>query len=361
MRWLQKIKDRIRSNMVKMVYSDTIRQLNMFRWINFVLAIVTFMMTVLNIITKETVLAAITFIYGIMCLLNLILMKYYKKQRHLIYLIFSFETFILVTFFLITGIPNGFSALWICLIPSFALIVFGVKYGMIYSSIIFIELIILFWFPLGKHYLIYQYTNEFMLRFPFFYLACLVIDLCVETLRAKTQKLLLVSELRYKYLYCHDALTGVYNRYGFNNKIKEQYQKISFDKIGYLMLDIDNFKSINDQYGHQAGDEVLKMVVSIMKNTFCEHTIYCRWGGEEFTAFLHCQHDYLLYAEKLRQNIEKAQFNYGGHLIKVTVSIGICIAPSMNQQEFKKLEKVADECLYQAKHKGKNCVVSRII
>ena len=130
------------------------------------------------------------------------------------------------------------------------------------------------------------------------------------------------------------------------------------DRVGYLILDIDNFKTVNDQYGHQAGDEILKMILKIMKETFCEHTIYCRWGGEEFTAFLHCQHDYLEYVEKLRHNIDKAVLCYGDHNIHVTVSIGLCVAKNMSQHELRKLELLSDDCLYKAKQGGKNKVVS---
>lgn len=354
------IKKRINNNIIKMVYNDEIRKMYMLKWLNISLFFIALMMTIVNIFTQEVILGMATFLYSVLCFINLILMKYHSKKGITIFL-FSMETMILLTFFLISGIPNGFSALWICLIPSFALIVFGKKQGFIYSVIVFIELIFLFWFPLGKQLLMYQYTNEFMLRFPFFYFACLLIDIFVETIRAKTQKLLLESEERYKYLYRHDALTGLYNRYGFNLKMKKILKRECFDRVGYLILDIDDFKAINDQYGHQVGDEILKMIVKIMKDSFCEHTIYCRWGGEEFTAFLHCQHDYLEYAEKLRHNIEKSLLRCDDHDIYVTVSIGLCIANHWDKHEMRELEILSDDCLYEAKKSGKNRVVSCIV
>lgn len=354
---MKDIRKRIDNNIVKMVYNDEIRKMFMLKWVNIVLFFVSLMMTIVNIFTQEMILGIVTFIYSVLCLINLIFMRNHTKKR-ITYYLFSIETIVLLTFFLISGIPNGFSALWMCLVPSFALIIFGKQQGFIYSVVIFIELIFLFWCPLGKNLLLFQYTDEFMLRFPFFYLACLLIDIFVETIRAKTQKLLLESEERYKYLYRHDALTGLYNRYGFNLKMKELLKKGYPDRVGYLILDIDNFKTVNDQYGHQAGDEILKMIVKIMKETFCEHTIYCRWGGEEFTAFLHCQHDYLEYVEKLRHNIDKAVLCYGDHNIHVTVSIGLCVAKNMSQHELRKLELLSDDCLYKAKQGGKNKVVS---
>lgn len=358
MAWIKnKIQDMI-AEMHKAIRDDRMRKALMFEWLNILLAIVSFFMTVVNIFTQEYTLMMSTALFSLACIVNIILIKCGKKIKGATYTIFVVETIVLLAFFLITGIPNGFSALWLCLIPSFSLLIFGRKSGTRYSIITFLMLIFLFWFPFGRKLLQYDYTDEFMLRFPFFFAACYLLALFVEIVRAQTQKQLLESEQKYYYLYRHDALTGLYNRYGFNAIVDADYATPQPDKIGMMILDIDDFKHINDQYGHNNGDVVLRGIADIIRKSFCSQTHYCRWGGEEFTVYLHCSHDYEEAAERLRRYVEEAEFRSGDLVMKVTVSVGLCISNSMTDTNAATLVNRADQCLYMAKNKGKNCVVS---
>lgn len=349
-----KIKD-VTNGIYLVIRDDATRKELMFKWLNVLLAFVSFFMTVVNIFTQEYILMISTLAFSIACIVNLLLMR---KRINIIYIIFVIESLILLAFFFISGIPNGFSALWVCLIPSFSLLIFGINSGTKYSFITFLMLLFFFWFPFGKQLLLYQYTNEFMLRFPFLYIACYIIALLVEIVRAQTQKQLLESEQKYFYLYRHDALTGLYNRYGFNAVIDTDYKVTKAEKVAILILDVDDFKHINDQYGHDNGDIVLQGIAEIMRKSFCEQTCYCRWGGEEFTAYFHCEHDYKEIAEKLRSNVEETEFRSGDLVMKVTISIGLCISNTMENVNIATLINKADQCLYKAKDKGKNCVVS---
>ena len=204
----------------------------------------------------------------------------------------------------------------------------------------------------------YHYTDEFMLRFPFLFVACYLLALFIEVIRAQTQKQLLESERKYYYLYRHDALTGLYNRYGFNAVVDADYKNPGPGKVGMMILDIDDFKHINDRYGHNNGDIVLRGIAQIIRRSFCEKTYYCRWGGEEFTVYLHCEHDYKEAAERLRRYVEEAEFRSGELVMKVTVSVGLCISNSMENVNVAMLVNKADQCLYMAKARGKNCVMS---
>lgn len=358
MAWIRiKIKD-IMAGMHEAIRDDIMRKELMFEWLNILLALVSFFMTVVNVFTKEYTLMLSTFIFSVACIGNVVLIKRGKKLKNITYMIFVAETLALLAFFLISGIPNGFSALWMCLIPSFSLLIFGRKSGTSYSIIAFFMILFFFWIPFGRELLRYQYTDEFMLRFPFLYAACYVLALFVEVVRAQTQKQLLESEQKYYYLYRHDALTGLYNRYGFNSLMDANYEKPKQGKVAMMIFDIDNFKHINDQYGHKNGDVVLKGIAEVIEKTFCSQTYYCRWGGEEFTAFLHCEHDYEEVAERLRRYVEEAEFQSGDLVMKVTVSIGLCISDSMENSSIAVLLNKADQCLYMAKDRGKNCVVS---
>ncbi len=356
MDWIKRKADSVTAGIQEAIRDDALRRELMFQWLNILLALVSFFMTVVNVFTKEYTLMVSTFLFSVGCIGNLVLSRRGKRAKSAAYVLFILETVALLAFFLISGIPNGFSALWMCLIPSFSLLIFGRKAGTRYSIFTFLMLLFFFWLPFGRNLLQYHYTSEFMLRFPFFYAACFLLALFVEVIRAQTQKQLLESEQKYLYLSRHDALTGLYNRYGFNDIVDREYRDPKPGKVAVMILDIDDFKCINDRYGHNNGDVVLRGIADILRDAFCHETHFCRWGGEEFTAFLHCGHDYAGAAERLRRRVEEAEFRSGDLRMKVTVSVGLCIAGSMEETTIAKLVNQADQCLYTAKGKGKNQV-----
>ncbi len=358
MAWINVKVKGIMAGMHNAIRDDVMRKELMFEWLNILLALVSFFMTVVNVFTKEYVLMLSTLFFSAACVVNILLIKQGKKIKSSTYMIFVAETIVLLAFFLISGHPNGFSALWMCLIPSFSLLIFGIRSGTRYSIAAFLLILFFFWLPFGKGLLMYHYTDEFMLRFPFFFAACYLLALFVELVRAQTQKQLLESEQKYYYLYRHDALTGLYNRYGFNALVDSDYEKAKPGKAAMMIIDIDDFKHINDKYGHNNGDIVLQGIAEIIRRSFCCHTIYCRWGGEEFTVYMHCDHDYKAAAEKFRRCVEEAEFKSGDLTMKVTVSVGLCVSSSMENTSIATMVNRADQCLYTAKDSGKNRVVS---
>lgn len=358
MNWFKVKLNNTMAGMQEAIRDDNMRKELMFGWLNVLLALVSLIMTEINFFTKEYTLMISTLIFSVACILNVVFIKRDGEKGNIIYAIFSVESIVLLTFFLVSGIPNGFSALWVCLIPSFSLLIFGRKSGTIYSIAVFLMLLFLFWVPFGQKLLLYCYTDEFMLRFPFYYAACFMLALLVEIIRAETQGQLLESEQKYYYLYRHDALTGLYNRYGFNAVVDADYENPKPEKVAVMIIDIDDFKNINDRYGHSNGDIVLKGIAGILEETLCSRTRYCRWGGEEFTVYMHCEHDYYEEAEVVRQSVEKAEFRSGDLVMKVTISIGLCVAGTMESASMATLINQADQCLYKAKAQGKNCVMS---
>jgi len=157
-----------------------------------------------------------------------------------------------------------------------------------------------------------------------------------------------------------DALTGLYNR----RYLEEILPKILASakrkktKIGFLMIDIDYFKKVNDTYGHDAGDSVLKGVSNIVLNTIRESDIAVRFGGEEFLVILtdlQNKEDLLKVAEKIRKIIENSKFTTNKAIIKKTVSIGAALYPEMCNKEWECI-KYADLALYNAKNNGRNKV-----
>lgn len=163
-----------------------------------------------------------------------------------------------------------------------------------------------------------------------------------------------------------DALSQVYNR----RKLLEEADKEAiramryYDHLSVLMIDIDHFKNVNDQYGHLAGDEVIYNVAQTIKNKIRSIDIVGRYGGEEFVAVLsNADRDNALkVAESIRQEIESSKIAYGDDLISVTVSIGLAVVSATNQKAINMMAVInlADQAMYMAKEKGRNQVVDEI-
>ena len=158
-----------------------------------------------------------------------------------------------------------------------------------------------------------------------------------------------------------DPLTGLYNRRHFTSYFNNQ---ISLSKrydfsVGLILFDLDYFKSINDNYGHVAGDYVLSKTASAISKKLRAHEMLARYGGEEF-IILSTEKEaegLKLFAERLRKTIESEIFDYEGHTIRVTASFGCAIV--RKEQIFEEAVEIVDKALYEAKDSGRNMVIVR--
>lgn len=167
-----------------------------------------------------------------------------------------------------------------------------------------------------------------------------------KRLREKTQKLQTMATT--------DMLTKLYNRHMFTElftKLLHKKKRKLEDSMAIAIIDIDNFKSINDFYGHDIGDEVLKSIANLFMTTLRSSDISARWGGEEFILLLtNTEIDKAFYTiEKLRVAVEQTK---QPHDINVTVSLGV--TEVMAEDTLETCFKRADEALYKAKNSGKN-------
>ncbi len=233
----------------------------------------------------------------------------------------------------------------------------GNRRGSRYSSYAFLMIVLIFWTPWGRALLQYDYTDSFKLRFPMIYLAFYLMALFLEAIRARTQTRLVEAERRYQYLYNHDALTGIYNRYGFNERLNQVYADETVGEVALLILDLDLFKNINDTYGHDAGDAVLRLTAETLRRLAGEDAVVCRWGGEEFTVLLwDGKEDPMALAEKIRRELEAASVRTGGRSFRFTASLGVCQVADRSGVTIAQLVKAADSSLYRAKTAGRNRV-----
>lgn len=158
-----------------------------------------------------------------------------------------------------------------------------------------------------------------------------------------------------------DALTGAYNRGAFDNTLQESWQRWQSTGRGFalILLDLDNFKQVNDRLGHTTGDQVLQHVTRILWETLREEDNIFRYGGEEFGILIDGLVDLplvLSIAERLRAALDRELTLNNLVRVRISASIGLVIHPSHGASSQRDLLDIADDAAYQAKRNGKNRV-----
>lgn len=162
-----------------------------------------------------------------------------------------------------------------------------------------------------------------------------------------------------------DPLTGLCNRRYMMEFLNREFQRaIRTDRyLSLVMGDVDHFKSINDAYGHQHGDEVLKTVAQSMRNQLRPYDLAARFGGEEFAVILPATslETAIAAAKRLRTTVSQLSFSEGMRGRQVTISLGVACVSDTNIKSVEDLIREADENLYKAKRNGRNRVEPQAI
>ena len=165
-----------------------------------------------------------------------------------------------------------------------------------------------------------------------------------------------ISQHKLQKLAVTDPLTGLFNRHQLNTVLEQEMARdLRYEKkFGLIIIDIDYFKVINDNYGHDVGDQVLQQVARVLSQSLRDNDTLIRWGGEEFVVIALEVNDNSLInlGNKLRENIESEHYLVTE---KVTVSVGTTMFTKNDTQD--SLISRADKALYQAKGKGRNITV----
>jgi diguanylate cyclase (GGDEF)-like protein len=178
----------------------------------------------------------------------------------------------------------------------------------------------------------------------------------------QTRQQLAVTTKRLEDMAVTDELTGLYNRRFFWEELKDEFARTLRFRLDLscLMIDLDLFKEVNDQYGHHAGDQALKDISQLLKENCREPDTLARFGGEEFIAILP-QTDLkgaLVQAERLRHEVEHHLFMIDSvQAIKLTISVGVAAYPDRRIREVEDLVRIADEGLYSSKQHGRNRII----
>lgn len=154
-----------------------------------------------------------------------------------------------------------------------------------------------------------------------------------------------------------DPLTGLYNRRFLDAALPREFARAEREgkRLAIIMLDLDYFKKVNDQYGHAAGDEVLKALAEVLKKGARESDLICRFGGEEFVAIMPSMsaEQALERVESWRRLLEEKPIVYADFKITITLSAGIAVFPEHGNSA-DQLLGLADEMLYKSKRDGRN-------
>lgn len=156
-----------------------------------------------------------------------------------------------------------------------------------------------------------------------------------------------------------DPLTGLYNRRTMSEHVRKLYEdtQVSQTQFSLIICDIDDFKLVNDTYGHECGDEVLKAISRQLSTLTRGHDFLCRWGGEEFLILLQNIDVEMArtIAERIRGKLADTDIPYQNETIRITMTFGV--ASSGEVESYDDLFKLADHRLYQGKNSGKNVVI----
>ena len=232
----------------------------------------------------------------------------------------------------------------------------------------------------GYYYLNYYMKKQFIIISGLFFLLCIILFLLrvfthselyfiyiigvifsiigfIYTITTSKKHTKLIDELKDEAM--HDGMTGLLNHKFFEKRLDEEIERSNRyeEKITLLFLDLDNFKRINDTYGHQFGDYVLKVTASIIADNVRNIDVVSRYGGEEFSVVLvnADKEDSLNTAERIRKQIE--DFNFCDKKIneRLTISIGMGEFPKDGKNR-EDIIKYSDLRMYMAKRDGRNCI-----
>jgi len=160
-------------------------------------------------------------------------------------------------------------------------------------------------------------------------------------------------------LFIKKKSTKLLNRRAMKTRLEAALEFKKKNNVGFVtaIADIDDFKKINDRYGHDCGDKVLKKVVQIIKQNVRETDYISRWGGDEILILFNRStlNGALTCIERIHKEIANSTFLYNNEVINLSITVGVC--PSENYSYYQDIILEADRRLYDGKHRGKNCVV----
>ncbi len=250
---------------------------------------------------------------------------------------------------------NHRSLLWINIFPPICILTMGLRMGSILYLSFLAVLMMLFFTPL-KNVLTNPIDFGTQLRLLICMTSSFILVACIEYARSRTYKALQNAVMHIGQTSLTDALTGLGNRRYFDKFLEWIMANARRTEQPYaiVLLDIDHFKRVNDTFGHDLGDEVLKHLATELKKQIRTADMLFRWGGEEFVIVMpHCSAvEAEIAAERFRAHIQSTPYSFGSEKLYITISLGIYAG--LESDDIKLPMSIADQCLYKAKSGGRN-------
>ena len=328
-----------------------------------------FCFAILVLYSGATVLGLFDLFMGVLGIANYFVLRKFHNSRMAANVVVVIMTTVVI-YMLGSGGRSGTGLIWIVLYPLVVFPLKGAKKGAVYAVVLLLLTIIVNYF--GRHFGLYDYSkNTEFVKLIFQRMIFIYIAVCLVTYTFVRNRYGLYREI--KRLSMTDALTLLPNRRSINlmidyhislfrrrvYKSKESKDESFNIPFSCILCDIDDFKNVNDTYGHESGDLVLKGFAELLKDTLRGADFVGRWGGEEFLIILGgtTLEQAKLVGKKLLFAVEAHSFTVKGDLsLRLTMSCGIAgFTESLSEMEF---FRDLDSNLYKAKAFGKNCVVA---
>ena len=301
-------------------------------------------------------LAIICGIGGIITIANTLFLK--KSGNHHVACFVTVILMICLTLYLVSsGGAYHTGPLWCFVLPTLIFYALELKLGLI--VLIFYQLSIggLLLTP-NTPFLFTTYDINFVYRFLGSLMSVSILAFAYEYSRQDWQNESNQLNIMLEKLSRTDELTGLINRRDMNQRMNEEVARFKQNRHPFCLIncDIDHFKKINDQHGHDGGDAVLKAISKVLQKNLKEQDKICRWGGEEILILLPATRLEKAYstAERLRHIIEKTPVNYDNAMIEITMSLGV--AEFDGTETLLQCIKASDRRLYRSKETGRNRV-----
>ena len=335
--------------------NDNLQQARVLKLFSLVGASITGCMGLLSLLTNNNTLAVILLVACTIYLIAFFSLKKFNVKVSAIIIIYSL--YLLMFYLVFSGGVAQTGPLWIFIVAPVSVYVLGFRLGLI-NLAIFLGIICIIMF-LPQHLVEHTaYTPEFKLRLILSFLTMTFLSALYEYSSMQFYRNVLELSTKYQQLAMSDPLTKLANRRNASAVLQQEKSRIdrNHEPLSVLLCDLDHFKSVNDKYGHNAGDMVLMELAKVFTDNVRHQDCVARWGGEEFLVILPqtSAEQAGIIAEKIRLSVQNHTIHFLKHQIQVTISIGI--SQLTEDETIDELINNADKCLYQAKTLGRNRV-----
>ncbi|NLQ18117.1 GGDEF domain-containing protein [Marinomonas sp. M1K-6] len=330
------------------VFSESTRRVFIINLFTSVGVLFTFPLGIVSLVNGQLVLG-----YSLLLIAFLYAMNHvYLRRTHNHALSGNFviyPLYILMIYLVYTGGVKGTGHVWIYCIPAVSLFLHGMKRGLIELGFFTLALIITLFFT-ASHFDEFGYDPALKSRILFSFIVVVFLSGIYEYSMSRFNQELTETSAKLKLVAYKDAVTDLLNRRGMLQRLESS----AYSRFHLLLADVDFFKSINDEYGHDVGDYALVELANLIQASLPEKGVASRWGGEEFLiAVCDCsESDAYALAELIRQRVQEHEFVYLDHKFRMTLSFGVA---TMNEStSLREAITLADGRLYQAKRAGRN-------